>query len=338
MDLRLSLLALLCGVLTSTACSQTKPAREEPLATVGGQPVYEKDVLPLIQSQLQRLRNQEFDLKNRALENLINQKLVEKEAAAKGVAKEKLLEQEVDSKVAEPAETEITAFYEAQKARINRPLEEVRAQIADGMKRMRIQEARQKYLKDLREKSDVEVFLRAPKSEVAYDPTRLRGEPRAPVTIVEFSDFQCPFCQRVQPTLLQLLKKYEGKVKLAFRDFPLREMHQRAEPAAEASRCAGEQGKFWEYLDLLWTDLSKLDPTGLSGHAKTLGLDSAKFDACVASGKYKADIEKDLRDGEKAGVSGTPGFFINGVFLGGAQPQAEFERVIDAELAALGSE
>jgi len=338
MRLCFPLLALLCGALASSACSQTKSAPEEPLATVGGQPVYEKDILPLIQSQLQRLRNQEFDLKNRALDNLINQKLVEKEAAAKGIGKENLLEQEVDSKVADPAEAEIAAFYEAQKARINRPLDEVRAQIADGLKRMRVQEARQKYVKELREKSDVEVFFRAPKSEVAYDPTRVRGNPGAPVTIVEFSDFQCMFCQRVQPTLQQLLKKYEGKVKLAFRDFPLREMHPRAEPAAEASRCAGEQGKFWEYHDLLWTDLSKLDPAGLSGHAKTLSLDIAKFEACVAGGKYKADIEKDLRDGQKAGVSGTPGFFINGVFLAGAQPLPEFEKLIDAELAASQSE
>ena len=192
-----------------------------------------------------------------------------------------------------------------------------------------------KSTEELRGKTDVEVYLRAPRTEVGFDPTRVRGNPNAPVTIVEFSDFQCPFCQRVQGTLRDLLKKYDGKVKLAYRDFPLGEMHRRAEAAAEASRCAGEQGKFWEYHDLLWTDPSKLDPAALSGYATRLALDEIRFNACVTSGRYKADIEKDLRDGAKAGVSGTPAFVINGVFLGGAQPASEFEKTIDAELAGL---
>ena len=328
-------LALACGLLASTACSQTRPAPKDPLATVGGDAIYDKDLLPLIQSQLRQLENQEFELKRRALENLIDQKLAEKEAAAKKTTKEKLLETEVDSKVSDPTSEEIEAFYVAQKGRINRPLDEVRPQIAQVLKRNKIQEARQKFFKELRGKSEVEVFLRAPRTDVGFDPTRVRGDSNAPVTIVEFSDFQCPYCQRVQGTLRDLLKKYAGKVKLAYRDFPLREMHRRAEAAAEASRCAGEQGKFWEYHDLLWTDPSKLDPATLSGYAAKLDLDALRFNACVTDGRYKSDIEKDLRDGAKAGVSGTPAFLINGVFLGGAQPAAEFEKVIEAELAGL---
>ncbi len=254
---------------------------------------------------------------------------------AKKTTTEKLLELEVDSKVSDPAPEEIEAFYAAQKGRINRPLDELRPQIAQVLKQNKIQEGRQKFFKELRGKTDVEVYLRAPRTEVGFDPTRVRGNPNAPVTIVEFSDFQCPFCQRVQGTLRDLLKKYDGKVKLAYRDFPLGEMHRRAEAAAEASRCAGEQGKFWEYHDLLWTDPSKLDPAALSGYAARLALDEIRFNACVTGGRYKADIEKDLRDGAKAGVSGTPAFVINGVFLGGAQPASEFEKTIDAELAGL---
>jgi protein-disulfide isomerase len=155
------------------------------------------------------------------------------------------------------------------------------------------------------------------------------------VTIVEFSDFQCPYCKQVQGTLKDLLAKYNGRVKLAFRDFPMRAIHPRAQTAAEASRCAEEQGKFWEYHDALFADQSKLDATGLASTARSMGLDEKSFQSCLASGKFKAQIETDLQDGGKAGVAGTPGFFVNGIFLSGSQPQAEFEKIIDSELASV---
>jgi protein-disulfide isomerase/tetratricopeptide (TPR) repeat protein len=170
--------------------------------------------------------------------------------------------------------------------------------------------------------------------EVAYDPARLRGSATAPVIIVEFSDFQCPFCRQVQQTLKNLLAKYQGQVSLAYRDFPLREIHPQAQLAAEASRCAGEQGKFWEYHDLLLAHPDKLNREGLVEHARNLKLDEKKFDSCLSSAKYKAKIEEDLQEGIRAGVNGTPGFFINGIFLMGAKAQAAFERLIETELSA----
>jgi len=134
--------------------------------------------------------------------------------------------------------------------------------------------------------------------------------------------------------LNELLAKYDGKIRLAYRDFPLREIHAQAQSAAEASRCAGEQGKFWEYHDLLFAKPGKFDKPSLLEHARSLKLDEKLFESCLSGGKYKADVEKDAGEGTAAGVNGTPAFFVNGVFLSGAQPAAAFEKVIDDELAA----
>ena len=197
-----------------------------------------------------------------------------------------------------------------------------------------LHQTRQELLERLQERGGPAILLQPGKVHVASDPARLRGSPQAPVMIVEFSDFQCPFCRKVQSALKNLLETYQGQVSLAYRDFPLRGMHSQAELAAEASRCAVEQGKFWEYHDLLFGNPDKLNRSGVAGMAQSLGLDEKQFDACLASGKYTKQIEQDLQDGIRAGVEGTPGIFINGILLSGAQPEAAFDKIIRAELAA----
>ena len=202
-----------------------------------------------------------------------------------------------------------------------------------ALKQSELPQTRQGYLKYLRAHPLETKRTQAERVDVSFDPTRFRGSPRAPVIIVEFSDFQCPFCRQVQPTLKNLLAKYEGRVSLAYRDFPLRGLHGHAELGAESSRCASEQGKFWEYHDLLFENPDKLSRNGVRELASSLKLDEKQFDACLSSGKYRAKIEQDLQDGIRAGVYGPPGIFINGIFLSGAEPEAAFERIIDAELA-----
>jgi protein-disulfide isomerase/Tfp pilus assembly protein PilF len=194
---------------------------------------------------------------------------------------------------------------------------------------------RQDYLKHVREHLEMPASLQQAKTEVSFDPARLRGSPHVPVIIIEFSDFQCPLCRKVQPTLKSLLAKYEGRVSLAYRDFPLRGMHGQAELGAESSRCAGEQGKFWEYHDLLFDNPDKLNQNGLLELARNAKLGEKQFDSCLSSGKYRSQVERDLQDGIRAGVMGTPGIFINGILLSGAQPEAAFEQVIDSELASV---
>ena len=246
---------------------------KEPVAIVAGEAVYEVELSPLIQSQLLQVRQQEYELKRRALEQLVNQRLLETEAKKKGIPAEKLLALEVDGKVAAPTEPELEAFYLAQKDRLNRPFDEVKTALQQGLKQAKIQQARQSYLRRLRGEAEVVVFLRPPKAEITYDLARLRGRPNAPVVVVEFSDFGCPFCRNVQSSLKDLLDKYHGKVSLAYRDFPLKELHPQAQLAATASRCAGEQGKFWEYHDLLFANADKLTRDGLLENAPSLKLD-----------------------------------------------------------------
>jgi protein-disulfide isomerase len=325
------------AIPSSSLAQSAPPVSKSPVATVAGQPITEDELWETLgPQQSMQLRNQEYEVKSKALESLIRLRVVQAEAKKRGITPEKLVEQEVDSRVPEPSDREVEAYFLGQ-GNANARFDDVKEQLRKNLKTLMTQKARQRYADSLRAKTDVVVFLRQPTVDVGYDPARVRGGPQAPVTIVEFSDFQCPYCKQSESTLKDLLTKYSGQVKLAWRDFPLRDIHPLAQTAAEAARCAGEQGKFWEFHDALFADQSKLKEADLVASAKAIGLNDKSFRSCLASGKFKSKIEADLEDGRKVGVVGTPGFFINGVFLSGAQPQAEFERIIDGQLAASGA-
>ena len=326
----------MCLVCAAICPAQSPdPARnQKPLAVIDGQPVSEDDLLPYVQGQLRPLRDQEYQIKKKALDNLVNQKLLEAEAKKKGVTTEKLLEQEVDAKVTEPTDAELNAYYLAQKAQLNRPFEEAKPQLTPSLKQAKIQQARLDYSARLREKAKIAILLSPPRTEVSFDPARVRGNAKAKVMIIEFSDFQCPYCGQVEATLKSVLGKHGDKVALAFRDMPIPQIHPQALMAAEAARCAGEQGKFWEYHDLLFGDQNRLDHNSLVEKARNLKLDEKQFDSCVTSEKYKTQIQQDVQEGKSAGVTGTPGFFINGILLSGTQPEAAFDKVIEEQLAA----
>jgi protein-disulfide isomerase len=167
--------------------------------------------------------------------------------------------------------------------------------------------------------------------EVSVDDDPFKGEENAPVTIIEFSDYQCPFCKKVEPTINQIIETYGDKIRFVYRDFPLG-FHKYAQKAAEAAECADEQGKFWEYHDKLFENQQAINIENMKQWAKDLNLDSSKFDECLDSGKYASEVQKDFEDGQAIGVSGTPTFFINGQRLVGAQPFSAFKAVIDDEL------
>jgi len=174
------------------------------------------------------------------------------------------------------------------------------------------------------------------KFDVGIDDDSIKGSEDAPVTIIEFSDYECPFCERFYiQTLPQLQKDYidTGKVKFVFRDFPL-SFHPNATKAAEAAECAGEQTKYWEYHDALFQHQNALDNKSLKQYAINLGLDTASFNQCLDSGAMLEEIQKDLQEGKKLGISGTPTFFINGTRVVGAVPFDTFKQVIERELAS----
>lgn len=318
---------------TAASAQNAEPAKaKQPVAIVGGQTLYVDDLGPSVSGQLFQLRNQEYEIKKRALDNLIEQRLLESAASKKGLTTEQLLLQEVDANVPEPSEAELEGYYLGQRDRLNRPFNEVKDQLRQGFRQAKIQQARQDYLKALRKDTSVAILLTPPKVQVGYDPARLRGSAQAPVMIIEFSDFECPYCRQAEPTLKQLLARYGEKVSLAFRDFPLSQIHAQAELAAEASRCAGEQRKFWEYHDQVFST-PNLTRNGLLDAARAVKLDDKQFDSCLDSGKYKAEVQRDVNEGMRAGVSGTPAFFINGIPMSGSQPLDAFARAIDDELA-----
>jgi len=308
------------------------PARQ-PVATVAGRTVYEDELTPAMEEQLQQLRNEEYELKSRALDKLIDQKVLEAAASRQGLTADQLLEKELSRRVAEPTDAEIAAYYLGTRDR--RPYEEVKLRLRDALKQARLEQAKEAYLEQLRHESAVAVLLAPPKVEVGYDPLRVRGNPDAPITIVEFSDFECPFCRGSEELIKSLLAKYGDKVKVAYRDFPLRQNHSHAETAAEASHCASEQGKFWAYHDLLFANPAKLDNGGLLEQAHAAGLNETQFLSCLNTGKYRSAVDADVKAASRAHVGGTPAFFVNGVFIAGAQSAAVFEKTIDGELARL---
>jgi protein-disulfide isomerase len=331
-----NLFVFLCLVTFLSAngnCQTPSATPRQPVASIAGHAIYEDELVSLMENQLQQLRNQEYDIKSRALEQLIDQKVLEAAASRTGLTPEQLINKEVLANIPDPSDAEIQAFYLGQRER--RPLEEVKQRLREALKQARAEQAKEAYIGHLRRESEVAVLLAPPKVEIGYDSARVRGKADAPVTIIEFSDFECPFCRASETLLKNLVAKYGDNLKVAYRDFPLRQNHSHAEAAAEASHCAGEQGKFWAYHDLLFANPAKLDAAGLLEQARTAGLNESQFLSCVNTEKYKSAVEADIKAAARARVTGTPAFFINGVFIGGAQPSSVFEKTIDSELARL---
>lgn len=319
------------------ACSQVPPAAPGPdpkvLAMVGGKPITADDLN--IRGELLQLEQQRYEITSRALENAIAERLLEAEAARRGVPLEALLESEVHSKVGEPSVQEVETFYERQKERIRRPLAEVRLQVAEALKSIQAGQLQDELVASLREKSDVEVRLEPLRVPIELTQAPLRGPADAPVTIVEFSDFQCPFCKQIQPIIQELRQRYAKQVNWRFKDLPLISIHPGAQSAAEAARCAGEQGKFWEYRDALF-QADQISVEMHKGVAESLGLDSEPFLACLQSAKFREAVQADSKEAQDLGIGGTPTFVINGIVLSGAQPLEEFTRVIESELRKKG--
>jgi protein-disulfide isomerase len=273
-----------------------------------------------------------YEVRADAAENFVAQRLLDAEAKRLGQpSADALLEAEVKKRVVVD-EAEVQRFYDENKQSFGeRPMEEMKTQIRDHLERRAAPEAARKYVQELREVAKVEILLERPRT--AVDPLGpARGPADAKVTIIEFSDYQCPFCRRAEPTVAEVLAKNEGKVRFVFRHFPLDRIHPQARGASEAAACAAEQGKFWEYHRELFAG-TDFDRPALDAAAAKVGLDAAAFKDCVDTRKTQALVQADLEAGEEAGVSGTPAFFINGIPLRGALPFEEFQKVIDDELA-----
>ena len=275
-----------------------------------------------------------YEARRAAIDDLVDNALIDQDAKARNLDRAKIIEQEVTAKVSRVTDAEVASFFSENQARLQgATLDQARASIASYLVQQRAQTARQLYVDTLRRKASVRIALEPPRQVVTKANRPSKGPVDAPIEMIEFSDFQCPFCLRAFPTVAQLLEIYGDRIHLVYRHYPLTN-HPDARPAAEASQCAAEQGKFWEYHDALFGDPSRLSDQDLKQRAAQLGLDASKFNACVDTHKYKADVDTDIRAGDEVGVSGTPAFFINGRVLSGAMPLEDFKRLIDEELAA----
>ena len=336
---------MLAGGSVEATAAETTP---ENAATIAGQAITMAEVEAAAGEQLEQLdlQRQQMEIRFRqerqstllrALEGLVEDRLVEMEAKAAGLTKEQFLEREV--KVAEVTPADVDAFYaqlQQQRPQGLPPKDAIAGQIEAHLQQQNQDKARLDLVNRLKAKHQVEVLLQEPRTEIATDGAPAKGPDNAPVTIVEFSDFQCPFCSRINPTLDQVRSKYGDKVRVVFRQFPLHSIHPQAQKAAEASLCAHDQGKFWEMHDAMFADQQKLAVEDLKATAGRIGLDAAAFATCLDSGKYEQQVEDDVKAGTLAGVTGTPAIFINGRSLSGAVPFEQLAEIIDEELARTG--
>jgi len=319
-------------IVSTSACN--KEARVI-VADVDGQIVYASDLEKSAGKALSEQRERLYQLQKQKLEEYVNAVLLTREAKKSGVPVETLLDREVHSKIMSTTDDEIEVFYRSNKSRLGMDLKKAREQIREFLRVKKIETQKILYLKSLRSNSRIETYLKAPplfRAEVPTTGAPSKGPEYAPVTIVKFEDYQCPFCREVQPIFTELLSRYNHKIRLVHKDLPLEAIHPLARPTAEAARCANEQGKFWTYHDKLYASAPKLSAEDLKNYAKELGLNVGLFDRCFATGKYRAIVKKDISDGVQLGLTGTPTFFINGREISGAQPLETFVTMIDEEL------
>jgi protein-disulfide isomerase len=305
-----------------------------PVAVVDGQAITTKELEDALGTSLTKLEQDLYNLKRDRLEGMIGERLMRREAEKRGIEVQKLIELEITSKITPVTNEEVEAFYEANKARL--PTEpDIKSQIGQYLANQRMQTRAQAFIGELRQAAKVDISLVAPpvrRAAVDIDGAPIRGNEKAPVTVVEFSDFHCPFCKRVQPTLLELLSRYPDKVRIVYMDMPIDSLHPQARRASEAARCARDQGKFWEYHDKIYAGGPDSSQDYLKKLASDVGLDVAAFEQCLASGKHKDGIQSHLQQASQLGLTGTPAFFVNGRPLQGAQPVEAFTQVIDEEL------
>jgi predicted DsbA family dithiol-disulfide isomerase len=300
------------------------------LATVGDHAVTQGEVDSKVASQL-------YDLRKQALDDVIDDYLLQQAAKKAGLKPDQYIDRQVRMIAPRVDAREAEQFYNEHKAKLDeqtggRSFNDIKPRLIAALQRQRDEAAQQELLRKLRAESHVSVLLEAPHVSIASTGHPVNGSSSASVTIIEFSDFQCPFCRAAESSLKQVRDKYGDRVKLVYMDFPLG-FHPHAMDAARAARCAADQNKFWQFHDALFQDQKKLDPDNLRQTAARVGLNPTKFGACFSSERHDAGIRQDIAEGNSLGVTGTPTFFINGRQLVGAQPPPKFNEVIDEELA-----
>jgi protein-disulfide isomerase len=335
-------LALTTAALgAASACSRKgagpspSPAATEVVAEVDGQTI---TLAELDHKLVERMPQERiFEMRRQVLEEMVAERLLEKEARARGVTAEQLTKTEIEAKASPVTEGDVQElFLRSGLPARGATLEQYRPRIEQSLRAQHTADRRAAFGEELRAKAKVNVLLQEPRAQITIPADApMMGPANAPITLVEFLDYQCPYCHRVQGVVEQVMRQFPGKVRFVHRDFPLDDIHPQAMNAARAARCAGEQGRFWQYHKRLLVEPGH-DDQNLRMKATAEGLDEKKFQACLADGRYDASIRQATDQGRQLGVSGTPTFFVNGRRLVGIRSAEDFVKVIEEELKRVG--
>jgi len=338
---RASLMLLTMALAAPGLCQ--KDAGKTPVAVVGGVAITEGQMRQDIGADIYEAEVNLYQLKKSWIEQKARILLFEGAAKKAGLSLTDWQRREIDDRIEPLSEADVKSLAQQilrQQKSGTQPdaarTAEAEAQAREALVRQLKARRVNALYRELQKKQPLKILLKKPelpRVQVTFstqDPSF--GPAKAPVTIVAFTDFQCSYCRRGHETMKQIEKAYPGKIRLVQRQFPL-DFHKRARAAAEAALCAGDQGQFWAYADTLFAHQQKLEDVDLQQYAEELKLDPGRFSQCLGSHKYASQVDRDMADGERFGVRGTPAFFINGRFLSGAQPIENFQEVIDEELA-----
>ena len=335
---------MIFGLLVAVlACAVDEPpAASAPgadvVARLGDEPVTESELEASAGGAVFKARQELFQARLSALQDLLFERVLEKEAAAEDSTPEAVLSARLEKHLTPPDEAQVERMFQQFRARLPEDEEAAKGQVRAYLMQQSRQSAEARVREELFATYDVKVLMDPPRADVPVRPSDpSRGPADAPVTLVEYSDFQCPYCVRVQDTLDQLEERYGDRLRHVFKQLPL-PMHAQAELAARASLCAADQGEFWPLHDWLFANRSQLSRDSIVAAAVEAGVDEEPFSTCLDEERYAEQVAEDIEQARRYGITGTPGFLVNGRFLGGAQPLENFVEVIDDELRRAGVE
>jgi protein-disulfide isomerase len=307
------------------------------VAKIGNEEITEEKLIGDDKADFFDLKKREYELKMDRLNKILVETLIGGEAQKANMSLDDYINKKITKGEIKISDKEYKKFVADKKIPESQLNPQIKERIMAYLQTQKKQDMVDAYVAKLTKSTPVEVYFSKPRMNVQVEVGNapIWGKTNAPVTIVEFSDFQCPFCTRGADTINDLKKKYGSKIRVAFKNFPL-PMHKEARPAAEAALCVNEQStdKFWKYHDILFKNQDKLDAANLEKFAKEVGADTKKFAECMGAKKYAKAVQDDMDYGEKVGVKSTPAFFINGQILNGAVPIESFSEIIDEELEA----
>ncbi len=336
----MSLTGVALAAAATVACAQQPVAvTDDPVvAKIGDEVITESQLEELAGSSLVSLRQQIYDAQVNSLKAEIFERLLTKAAAAEDMTRDEYLEKRIADKTTDPDEGEIVKIMSQYRARLAEDDLQARAQVVQALQQQQQRVLMEELREELFAAAGARILLEPPRIEVGIaDGTPTRGPRDAPIVLVEYTDYQCPFCNRVQPTITALMERYDGQILHVFKNLPLPN-HDQAQLAGEAAYCAQDQDQYWQFHDWLFQNQRTMNRETMIAQAGELGMDAEAFQACIEKQTYAGRIVSDAQEARSFGITGTPGFLVNGRVLSGAQPLDAFEKIINEELDLRGIE